>query len=255
MSRISAFGASTPSDLAASALNSAIPEGERVYAIGDIHGRLDLLTATLDKIDAHLAAHPIETPHEVFLGDYIDRGPRSREVIDTVMARAQRPNVVALSGNHEEIILRASSEPDVFADWMGYGGREALLSYGIHVPANFRRRDIETAMTQMREKIPAEHFAFFEGLPAMRLIGDYVFVHAGLAAARRTRQADPPRRHVDQAGVPLLPRRLSAQGGAWTYAGHAARSPGQPDQYRHRRLCHREPDLRRPRRRAAAGFL
>jgi len=180
MSRISAFGASTPSDLAASALNPAIPEGERVYAIGDIHGRLDLLTATLDKIDAHLAAHPIETPHEVFLGDYIDRGPRSREVIDTVMARAQRPNVVALSGNHEEIILRASREPDVFADWMGYGGREALLSYGIHVPANFRRRDIETAMTQMREKIPAEHFAFFEGLPAMRLIGDYVFVHAGL---------------------------------------------------------------------------
>jgi serine/threonine protein phosphatase 1 len=161
-------------------LNSKIPEGERVYAIGDIHGRLDLLNGVLAKIDADLAARPIAVAHEVFLGDFIDRGPRSREVVDTIMMRLKCPNRIALSGNHEEIILRAAKDPAVFLDWLQYGGREALASYGIYLPRHLDDDAIREAMAAMRDKIPAAHFAFFENLPAMHIIGDYVFVHAGL---------------------------------------------------------------------------
>jgi serine/threonine protein phosphatase 1 len=171
---------STSTAFRSRSLHAMIPDGERVYAIGDIHGRADLLTKVLAKIDAHRGAHPAPTSHEIFMGDYIDRGPQSRRVIEMIMERAKKTNLVALAGNHEEILLRAASDPNAFGDWMQFGGREALLSYGIVAPLHFRDRDIEEAMMQMQEKIPAEHFDFFENLPAMHLVGDYVFVHAGL---------------------------------------------------------------------------
>lgn len=158
-----------------------VPDGTRVYAIGDIHGRPDLLAQVLDKIDAHSTAYPIHVPIEVFLGDYVDRGPQSRAVVDMIMRRvAENPNVIALMGNHEDVFVRAVKDIGTFSDWMQYGGRETLLSYGIAVPIRAGPRDFERAMLLVNETIPRDHVEFLENLPLIYNSGDYTFVHAGL---------------------------------------------------------------------------
>ncbi len=156
------------------------PDGERVYAIGDIHGRADLLAKVQAKIDAHRDANPIANAYEIYLGDLIDRGPQSREVIDLLIARAKSIPTIVLAGNHEEIFLRALSEPAVFADWLTYGGRETLLSYGVSLPTAPGEAAHLRVMREMGEKIPPEHIAFIGALPLMHVCGDYLFVHAGL---------------------------------------------------------------------------
>ena len=95
-------GANTKSD-------PRTPDGLRVYAIGDVHGRADLLAQLLAAIDADIAAHPAFQAIEVFLGDYIDRGPKSREVLDMLVSRSERRQMVCLKGNHEAYIARLPS--------------------------------------------------------------------------------------------------------------------------------------------------
>ena len=159
---------------------AGLPEGERVYTIGDIHGRADLLKAVQARIDAHLRANPVERAFEVYLGDYIDRGAESRAVLDLLIRRAETVRMIALAGNHEEVFLRAFAEPDVFADWLTWGGRETLLSYGVVLPFRAGEAQRLDAMRQMNEKVPEAHVSFIASLPIMHVIGDYVFVHAGL---------------------------------------------------------------------------
>jgi len=155
--------------------------GVRVYAIGDIHGRLDLLEKLVEKIDADKAAHPVATALEIYLGDYIDRGPSSRQTVDFLLKRAAEvENLIFLTGNHEEFLLQALHDPNAFAPWMRHGGREALLSYGVVTPRQGGAREIDKAMQEMRAAIPQAHIEFFENLLLNYRCGDYFFVHAGV---------------------------------------------------------------------------
>ncbi len=157
-----------------------LPEGVRVYAVGDIHGRADLLDGAFARIDAHKRARPIEKSIEIYLGDYIDRGPTSRRVLDQMIARAVDPDVVALIGNHEEFLLQSLEDGEAFPDWMRYGGMETLLSYGVPAPISRSVRAFEEARQHMREALPDSHIRFLESRLLSYSCGDYFFVHAGI---------------------------------------------------------------------------
>jgi serine/threonine protein phosphatase 1 len=158
--------------------------GRLIYAVGDVHGRLDVLRLLLRDIAADaLATRPVERPVLVFLGDYIDRGPDSRGVIEAVLhlARDGAFEVAPLKGNHEQALLRFLDDPSFAASWMDNGGGATLISYGVQPPA--LRTDAE-AWAQARDAfeaaLPPAHRRFFETLEPIRVIGDYAFVHAGV---------------------------------------------------------------------------
>ena len=108
-----------------------VPAGRRVYAVGDVHGRADLLSKLFARIDDDLKARPAADTVEVFLGDYIDRGPSSREVIDLLIARRTEHTTIFLKGNHEDYALRFLSDPTVLSKWKRIGGLDTILSYGL----------------------------------------------------------------------------------------------------------------------------
>ena len=97
------------------------PEGVRIYAIGDIHGCAELLDQVLLRIDAHRPSRPAIRPVEIFLGDYIDRGPSSREVLDRLIARRGTRETVFLKGNHETLVEHFLKDPTILSDWRHYG--------------------------------------------------------------------------------------------------------------------------------------
>lgn len=159
-----------------------VPDGIRVYAIGDIHGRLDLLEELLVRIAADDGARTkgVATQY-VFLGDLIDRGPDSKGVVERLMALAPgRRDVRFLMGNHEQVFLRAmSGDRRALRFLIRIGGRETLLSYGI-TDEDYRLLDFEELAVLAAKKVPAEHLAFLGGFENWVAIGDYLFVHAGL---------------------------------------------------------------------------
>lgn len=158
--------------------------GRLIYAIGDVHGRLDALEPLLRDIGADIVAtRPAEKPMIVFVGDYVDRGADSKGVVDLVLKLAAEPTVEvrALKGNHEEALLRFLVEPDFGGAWVDYGGGTTLASYGVNPPA---ARTDPTAWIRTRDAfaaaISAEHMRFYETLELMVVQGDYAFVHAGV---------------------------------------------------------------------------
>ena len=160
---------------------TAIPEGERVYAIGDVHGCADLLDQLLARIDADDRARGPARTTLVFLGDVVDRGPASATVLERLhQLAAERPDTHFLLGNHEEVFLEAlKGEPKALRMFCRIGGRETIMSYGIDA-ADYDRMDYEELHAAMRARVPAEHQAFLETFEDMVTIGDYVFVHAGV---------------------------------------------------------------------------
>ncbi len=157
----------------------AIPRGMRVYAIGDVHGRMDLL---LDLIARIRADDRVRGPAEtglIMLGDLIDRGPESAQVLEYLIRGG--PGFAwtrYLMGNHEDAFLTSVNDDSVAADWLRYGGLETLESYGV-TPAALINRGIELA-TEMDEKIPLRHYNFVRRFEDYVQIGDYLFVHAGI---------------------------------------------------------------------------
>jgi serine/threonine protein phosphatase 1 len=157
-----------------------LPPGLRIYAIGDIHGRLDLLDRLHDLIAADLAAVPPSGRCLVlYLGDYVDRGPDSAGVID----RLCRPKLagvetMALLGNHEAMMLEFLDAPYGASLWLANGGDATLNSYRVKVPASFD----ELLLTQrsLRRALPRQHHDFLLGLEVQARFGDYLFVHAGI---------------------------------------------------------------------------
>lgn len=164
-----------------------IPDNLRLYAIGDIHGRLDCLSAMLtlieeDKASARLASDAFGgadcTTALIFLGDYIDRGADSKKVIDRLIEiRKEQPNCVFLKGNHEAAFLDFLADPRANAEWMHWGGAETLQSYGL---ANVWTRDEEDLRDELATVLPEDHLMFLKSLPLTYSSGDYLFVHAGL---------------------------------------------------------------------------
>ncbi len=162
---------------------AAAPDGEVIYAIGDIHGRVDLLRSLLRKIEADTASRPDLVPRVVTLGDYVDRGQDSRGVLDILAGLAAQggERMIALKGNHEEALLNFLDDPEGALAWAEHGGRETLASYGVHPPSG---RDDLAAWRAARDAfaaaLPPAHLTFLESLRLFATIGDYVFVHAGL---------------------------------------------------------------------------
>lgn len=155
--------------------------GARAYAVGDIHGCLDLLDTLLARIEADAAARPLKKTWIVFLGDLVDRGPASRGVVERLMHyRPAFATPVFLAGNHEEILLRVlGGEPEILKDWLKFGGAECVESYGLD-PAALKRLEPAAAAERIRAAIPPEHVAFLEGFADTFRFGDYLFVHAGI---------------------------------------------------------------------------
>lgn len=162
----------------------ASTDGRRLYAVGDVHGRLDLLDPLLDLIRQDAADLGDEAkPVLIFVGDYVDRGAYSKGVIDRVieLQGGSEFEVRALKGNHEEAMLAFLADPNFGPTWTEHGGAQTLASYGV-TPPIFRMDDKEweKACEAFAEVLPPAHFAFLTGLELMVIFGDYVFVHAGL---------------------------------------------------------------------------
>jgi serine/threonine protein phosphatase 1 len=162
--------------------SARIPEGLRIYAIGDIHGRLDLLKILVDMIEAHEVIGIPSRTVLVFLGDYIDRGPESRGVIEFLVNwRPQKLEAVFLRGNHEDMLVHSFSKPEVFELWALNGGAATAHSYGVSFdPHNRSEASASAIIAQLSAAMPQSHRAFLENLPIGVEIGDYLFVHAGV---------------------------------------------------------------------------
>jgi serine/threonine protein phosphatase 1 len=165
-----------------------IPDGQRVYAVGDVHGRADLLSALLARIDADLAAHPVAQPIQVFLGDYIDRGPHSREVLDLLIARRRRHVMLYLQGNHETYAAQFLSDPSVLSDWKHIGGLNTLLSYGVTPSASEDPIGQQDMAAAFRAALPDSHRRFIQSLALSFTCGDFFFAHAGVRPGVPLRQ-------------------------------------------------------------------
>lgn len=154
--------------------SAATPEGERLYAVGDIHGCAALLDALLEKINADAAGAKRRL---IFLGDYVDRGEDSRGVIDRLTAiGAREPQTIFLKGNHEQAVLDFLEAPDRNEDWLHWGGDKTLESYGI---ANIWQQSPSSLADALIRQMPDAHLRFLRSLDLWRVIGDYAFVHAG----------------------------------------------------------------------------
>jgi len=158
-----------------------------VYAVGDIHGRLDLLEGVIKEIEREAAAAKSGPKViTVFLGDYIDRGPEARGVIDRLIAfRDARPcEIVFLRGNHEQFLLDMIDGRAEGTAWLDYGGVETLASYGVAWPPPLGPRDVKRLGEKLREAVPPAHIQFLRETQLHVEHGDYVFVHAGLRPER-----------------------------------------------------------------------
>lgn len=157
------------------------PRGYRAYAVGDIHGRLDLLNQLLTAIEEDLDRRPARKTLLIFLGDLIDRGPNSRGVIERLRTyRHDRMRPYFLAGNHEEVLLRLlAGERGILASWLKYGGAECLRSYGCD-PALLAGQSERDALTIVKGAIPPEHAQFLGSFADTLTLGDYLFVHAGI---------------------------------------------------------------------------
>ena len=158
-----------------------VPDGVRAYAIGDVHGRDDLLADLLNQIEADIAKRPLARNHIIMLGDLIDRGPDSCGVIERLRRfKIAGCELHVVSGNHEEVLLRLlEGEYGILPSWLKFGGEETLQSYGADVE-RIRRADEPTGLRLIRAAIPATHQAFLRSLDDTVRVGDYVFVHAGI---------------------------------------------------------------------------
>lgn len=158
------------------------PAGVVVYAVGDIHGCLKPLRQLLALIREDAARSGLE-PILIFLGDYIDRGPDSKGVVDELiwLSRDSFARVSLLRGNHDDALLRFIEDPIESAAWLDHGGGVTLQSYDVTPPATRGDPDaLKQAARDLSAALPPSHLEFFQSLGGIATIGDYVFVHAGL---------------------------------------------------------------------------
>ena len=159
-----------------------VPDGERYYLIGDIHGRLDLFDAIIGAIEADDAVAPSAQTTVVLLGDLVDRGPDSAGVIARARNWAGQRTVRMLAGNHEEMFLQSFSDLEILRHFVQHGGRDTILSYGID-RSSYNRMTLEELQAAMADAVPQSDRDFLSGFEEIIFTGDYVFVHAGINPA------------------------------------------------------------------------
>lgn len=160
-----------------------VPQGRRVYAVGDVHGRADLLIRLLTTLREDIARGEFEgRPILIFLGDYVDRGFQSKEVINVLLGDMLSPfETYFLKGNHEQAMLQFLGDPGIGPRWAEYGGAETLVSYGVQPPrTRTSLEEWQQASDELNAALPADHLHFLSNLDLTVRIGDYVFVHAGV---------------------------------------------------------------------------
>jgi serine/threonine protein phosphatase 1 len=159
-------------------LAATTPANMRIYVIGDIHGRADLLVDVIARIDDDLRRRPIRDTIEVYLGDFIDRGPDSKTVIDLLSVRLVKNRAVCLRGNHEALMEDFLRDPANLHRWLQLGGMQTLASYGVSL-----RPRIDTEIDTHRHfwrAFPRAHEIFLQCLRYSFCCGDFLFVHAGI---------------------------------------------------------------------------
>lgn len=160
------------------------PAMTRLYVVGDVHGRLDLLSRLLAMIEADAMQHPDKKKKLIFLGDYVDRGLDSRGVIERLTGGFAAGLVpIFLRGNHEEMLLSmVNGDLSVAPVWLQLGGTATAASYGISVFGGVQKHKLEALHKSLAEKMPPAHHAFLEDTLLAVTYGDYYFVHAGVRA-------------------------------------------------------------------------
>lgn len=156
-----------------------LPEGQRVYAVGDVHGRADLFAALSAAIEADNRQRSGTEGLVILLGDLVDRGPGSAEVLRLAREWQARRPLRALMGNHEEMFLDAFTKEDVLRHFLRHGGRETILSYPVD-EAVYAEATLAETQALMAQAVPAEDIAFMQSMEDMIQLGDYLFVHAGI---------------------------------------------------------------------------
>lgn len=158
-----------------------LPDNTRIYCIGDVHGCYDLLLKLMAQIKddaADFSGHIII----IYLGDFIDRGRFSKEVVDFILNdKVEKVDYIYLRGNHEQTLLDFLQEETVGRSWLAYGGLATLASYNVHltkIPSKID--DFISLQRQLRDNLPASHYRFFSETRLYYAIGEYFFVHAGI---------------------------------------------------------------------------
>jgi serine/threonine protein phosphatase 1 len=157
-----------------------LPDGVRLYVLGDIHGRADLLDRAFGRIDAYRAAHPHNCDFLILVGDYVDRGPCSRDVLDLVVSRMSARRTIPLKGNHEAYMLDFLENPSALRTWRQFGGLQTLMSYGLKPSINPDEREQRELSAELAEALPLTHRNLLETLPSSVSCGDFFFTHAGV---------------------------------------------------------------------------
>jgi len=157
-----------------------LPSGRRLYCIGDIHGRLDLLEELHDMIRADAAGFE-GSKGVVYLGDFVDRGAQSRQVLDLLIEQPLAGfDAVHLLGNHEQAMLDFLAHPQSAAAWLTFGGNVTLLSYGVGLGRMQMSRQVEVLRDEFQAKLPPVHLEFLATCRLMHREGNYCFAHAGI---------------------------------------------------------------------------
>jgi serine/threonine protein phosphatase 1 len=168
---------------AGGAIEQRSTEGRLVYAVGDVHGRYDLLTRLLGEIvaDSRSSGRADGPPLLVFLGDYVDRGPDSAKVVEALIQLKAKPDfeVRVLKGNHEAGLLDFLADPIGPPHWLNFGGVETLRSYGVAGEV-LDGGDLQAMGEAFRRRLPQRHLDFLQSLELFTVVGDYAFVHAGV---------------------------------------------------------------------------
>ena len=156
---------------------ASLPPQTRIYAIGDIHGRADLLTDLIARIDDDVQRRPIDQVIEIYLGDYIDRGADSRGVIDMLATRMVRNRAICLRGNHEAMLESFLRDPATLSDWAPVGALPTLDSYHVSLTPKKNSAELHRLLC---EQMPRAHHLFLQCLRDTFVCGDFLFVHAGI---------------------------------------------------------------------------
>ncbi|WJR78793.1 metallophosphoesterase [Bradyrhizobium sp. NP1] len=157
-----------------------LPNGIRIYAIGDIHGCARQLQDVFAAIDLHMSRTAAVRALHVFLGDYIDRGPASRETIDLLIERSHRHESVFLKGNHEAFLFEVLQDASRLGAWKELGGIQTLMSYGLTPSINPAPDEQNELVQALLRGMPDHHRRFFCNLRSSFLCGDFFFAHAGV---------------------------------------------------------------------------
>src|SRR5262249_18547626 len=162
----------TPSPVATT---RRVPDGTRVYCVGDIHGRDDLLREMAKRVGADMETRSFDNAVTVFLGDYVDRGLGSMRVVEQLACGEWPTSIIALAGNHEDLLMAFLENAAVLEAWRGLGGLETLYSYGVDVGLAMAGRDFGAVQAAFASRLPKHHRDLLETLKVSTAIGEYSF--------------------------------------------------------------------------------